>query len=164
MPSQLGWIWPKDPRPGNPKHWPRRWRIFDVLTSKGPDIYVGRIDQPKNKTRNSPSRPQSGTTRQEWSRWEINPNDPESGYNPIPWARRPAGSAMISARGSITFRTMGRGVLLSIAMGEGLGEGNGLGRRRCIVCRGDIGIGMELSIRRNFGTIAFMGSTGIEGK
>lgn len=72
-------------------------------------------------------------------------------------------SAMISARGSTTFRTMEHGVLFSIAMGEGLGGGDGAGERRCIVYRGDIGIGMELSIRRNFGMITFMGSIGIEG-
>lgn len=70
---------------------------------------------------------------------------------------------MISARGSTTFRTMEHGVLFSIAMGEGPGEGNGAGERRCIVYRGDIGIGMGLSIRRNFGMITFMASTGIEG-
>ncbi|PLB50630.1 hypothetical protein P170DRAFT_474190 [Aspergillus steynii IBT 23096] len=43
MPSQLGWIWPKDPRRGNPTHWRRRWRLKDVLTNHGPDIFVGRI-------------------------------------------------------------------------------------------------------------------------
>ena len=91
MPTQLGWIWPKDPRPGNPKHWPRRWRLFDVLTGKGPDIYVGRIDQPKAKTRKSSSLPRSEPTRQEWTRWGSNPNDPDSNYSPLPWARRPAG-------------------------------------------------------------------------
>ncbi|KAJ5486204.1 hypothetical protein N7530_000504 [Penicillium desertorum] len=91
MPSQLGWIWPKDPRPGNPQHWPRRWRLFDVLTGKGPDIYVGRIDQPKTKTRRSSSRARSGPTRQEWSRWESNSNDPDSNYSPLPWVRQPAG-------------------------------------------------------------------------
>ncbi|OQD64863.1 hypothetical protein PENPOL_c007G00622 [Penicillium polonicum] len=90
MPSQLGWIWPKDPRPGNPQHWPRRWRIFDVLTSKGPDIYVGRIDQPKTNTGRASPQARSGPTREEWSRWEMDPNDPESDYSPVPWARRPA--------------------------------------------------------------------------
>ena len=70
---------------------------------------------------------------------------------------------MISARGSTTFRTMGHGVMFSIVMGEGLGGGDGAGEMRCIVYRGDIGIGMGLSIRRNFGMITFMGSTGIEG-
>lgn len=70
---------------------------------------------------------------------------------------------MISARGSTTFRTMEHGVLFSIVMGEGLGGGNGVGERRCIVYRGDIGIGMGLSTLRNFGMIIFMASTGIEG-
>ncbi|KAJ6084277.1 hypothetical protein N7486_011077 [Penicillium sp. IBT 16267x] len=49
----LGWIWPKDPRPGNPSSWPRRWRFHDVLTNKGPDIYVGVIGE---KTKSSSSR------------------------------------------------------------------------------------------------------------
>ncbi|KAL6238529.1 hypothetical protein BDW75DRAFT_237415 [Aspergillus navahoensis] len=36
-------IWPKDPRPGNPRRWPWWWRWKDVLTGKGPDIYVERV-------------------------------------------------------------------------------------------------------------------------
>ncbi|EYE91382.1 uncharacterized protein EURHEDRAFT_242778 [Aspergillus ruber CBS 135680] len=58
MPSTYGWIWPKDPRPGNPSHWPRRWRLFDIFRNRGPDIFVGRIrsdkkdeDRNKNKKR-----------------------------------------------------------------------------------------------------------------
>ncbi|KAJ5207035.1 hypothetical protein N7491_002334 [Penicillium cf. griseofulvum] len=86
MPSQLAWIWPKDPRPGNPQQWPRRWRLFDVLTNKGPDIYVGQINHRKPS-----SQPRSGPTRQEWSRWENSPNDPDADYSPLPWAGRPAG-------------------------------------------------------------------------
>ncbi|KAJ6168388.1 hypothetical protein N7497_001231 [Penicillium chrysogenum] len=83
MPSQLGWIWPKDPRPGNPQRWPRRWRFFDVLTGKGPDIYVGRIDQPKSKTKRSSSRSRSGPTRQEWSRWGEQPQRPRLELQPV---------------------------------------------------------------------------------
>ncbi|KAL4746372.1 hypothetical protein BDW72DRAFT_197729 [Aspergillus terricola var. indicus] len=49
-------VWPKDPRPGNPSHWPWWWRWKDVLTGRGPDIYVERI-RPKssrvNGSRNS---------------------------------------------------------------------------------------------------------------
>ncbi|KAL2832473.1 hypothetical protein BDW59DRAFT_105452 [Aspergillus cavernicola] len=41
--SDMGYIWPKDPRPGNPGHWPRWWRYKDILRGKGPDIYFGRI-------------------------------------------------------------------------------------------------------------------------
>lgn len=74
----LGWIWPKDPRPGNKYHWPRRWRFFDVLTNKGPDIYVGVIG-----TRN-PRTPRPDL-RTNWTRWE----DPvEAQDTPFPWARR----------------------------------------------------------------------------
>ncbi|KAJ5170513.1 uncharacterized protein N7500_003296 [Penicillium coprophilum] len=91
MPSQLGWIWPKDPRPGNPHHWPRRWRLFDVLKNKGPDIYVGQIGQSKANTRKSHSQTRSSPTRQEWSRWGDRSNDPDSDYSPFPWAGRPAG-------------------------------------------------------------------------
>lgn len=39
----IGYIWPKDPRPGNPSRWSRWQRFSDVMTGKGPDIYVGRI-------------------------------------------------------------------------------------------------------------------------
>lgn len=52
MPSTHGWIWPKDPRPGNPSHWPRRWRLFDILRNRGPDIFVGRIRSTKDKSKN----------------------------------------------------------------------------------------------------------------
>ncbi|KAJ5142949.1 uncharacterized protein N7515_001736 [Penicillium bovifimosum] len=85
MPSQLGWIWPKDPRPNNPTHWPRRWRLFDILTNKGPDMYVGRIT-PKPNSKKS-ARP----TREEWSRWGSNPSDPDADYSPLPWIKRPVG-------------------------------------------------------------------------
>ena len=56
--ARYGFIWPKDPQPGNPKHWPRRWRWRDILLNKGPDIYIGRIDVPIS-TQNSPH----------WSGW-----------------------------------------------------------------------------------------------
>lgn len=42
---KYAWIWPKDPRPGNPSRWSWRWRFLDVLLGRGPDIYVGRIDR-----------------------------------------------------------------------------------------------------------------------
>ncbi|KAL4875456.1 hypothetical protein BJY04DRAFT_224013 [Aspergillus karnatakaensis] len=43
MPADIGFIWPKDPRPGNPRKWSKLWRLADVLKGKGPDIFVGRI-------------------------------------------------------------------------------------------------------------------------
>ncbi|KAL2218111.1 hypothetical protein M432DRAFT_591315 [Thermoascus aurantiacus ATCC 26904] len=82
-PSQriTGWIWPKDPRPGNPPRWPRRWRLFDVLTNKGPDIFVGTIDSPSA----TPHTPR-------WSRWQDvygQPNDgDEETLSPFFWADR----------------------------------------------------------------------------
>lgn len=90
MPSQpqLGWIWPKDPRPGNPQHWPRRWRLFDVLTNRGPDIYVGQINTPKRDKTSTQRR--SRPTRGEWSRWGEDSHDPNAGWSPFPWARRGA--------------------------------------------------------------------------
>jgi hypothetical protein len=93
MPSQpqLGWIWPKDPRPGNPQSWPRRWRFFDILANKGPDIYVGEINQPKGKNKEPSRKAKSRPTREEWSRWSINPQDPNAAYSPFPWVRRGAG-------------------------------------------------------------------------
>ncbi|KAF7133638.1 hypothetical protein CNMCM5793_004936 [Aspergillus hiratsukae] len=68
MPSTtLGWIWPKDPRPGNPSRWPRRWRLFDVLTNRGPDIYAGKINS-RSRSR-SPCQPQGqGQERINWRR------------------------------------------------------------------------------------------------
>ncbi|KAL4889872.1 hypothetical protein BDV59DRAFT_102109 [Aspergillus ambiguus] len=56
MSPRLAWIWPKDPRPGNPSHWPRIWRLRDVLTNRGPDIYIGRINTGNDRKVN-------------WSRW-----------------------------------------------------------------------------------------------
>ena len=91
MPSQLGWIWPKDPRPGNPQSWPRRWRLFDVLTNKGPDIYVGRINQPKSKTKSASTPRSSRPTTEEWTRWGNDPRDPDADFTPFPWTGRPAG-------------------------------------------------------------------------
>lgn len=86
QPPTLGWIWPKDPRPGNPSRWPRRWRLFDVLTNKGPDIYVGVINKKKDpaKENNGKGKAKSKT---DWARWngELDPDD-----TPIPWARRDA--------------------------------------------------------------------------
>jgi len=53
-----GWIWPRDGRPGQSwKH--NRWTsLRDVLTGKGPDIYVGRLDK-------DPHRP----SKDRWSNW-----------------------------------------------------------------------------------------------
>ena len=53
-----GWIWPRDTRPG--ESWRRnRWLTFkDVLTGKGPDIFVGSVDK-------DPKRP----SRARWSNW-----------------------------------------------------------------------------------------------
>ncbi|KKK18535.1 hypothetical protein P175DRAFT_0277758 [Aspergillus ochraceoroseus IBT 24754] len=59
MPPTVAWIWPKDPRPGNPSRWPRRWRLFDVLTNKGPDIFVGKIHDASSGGYGGPTRRQS---------------------------------------------------------------------------------------------------------
>lgn len=87
--SKLGWIWPKDPRPGNPHHWPRRWRLFDVLTGKGPDIYVGRL---KHRTTGdgsqSPHTSSGGPGQGEWSGWDNDEWKPRR--KPFPWAQRNA--------------------------------------------------------------------------
>src|SRR5262245_29222245 len=55
---QLGWVWPRDPQPGNPLRWTFCQRLKDVLLNKGPDIFVGTIDGPTATPR---------TPR--WSRW-----------------------------------------------------------------------------------------------
>ena len=80
----IGWIWPKDPRPGNPSRWPRLWRFSDVLTGKGPDIYVGAIGKrpPPTKDRETPGRTVSSTN---WARWDV---EPEEDDTPVRWARR----------------------------------------------------------------------------
>ncbi|KAJ5175324.1 uncharacterized protein N7482_001201 [Penicillium canariense] len=79
----IGWIWPKDPRPGNPTRWPRRWRFSDVLKGKGPDIYVGVIGKrPTPTPDDSKSKPKSATN---WARWD---KEPEEDDTPFPWARR----------------------------------------------------------------------------
>lgn len=83
MPSEpvLGWIWPKDPKPGNPSRWPKRWRFFDVLRNKGPDIYVG-IVRPAKNTAGKVS------LKTNWARWEEEELDKYD--TPFPWARRGA--------------------------------------------------------------------------
>ncbi|KAJ5804862.1 hypothetical protein N7474_010749 [Penicillium riverlandense] len=81
-PSQptLGWIWPKDPRPGNPSRWPHRWRFLDVLTNKGPDMYVGVIGNGKTTKKSN-----SNSSTSHWARWD---QDLAEDDTPIPWARR----------------------------------------------------------------------------
>lgn len=79
---QKGWIWPKDPRPGNPPKWPFRNRLKDVLQNKGPDIFVGTIDGPSA----TPHTPR-------WSRWQdvhghIHDGDEETRASPFRWADR----------------------------------------------------------------------------
>lgn len=81
QPPTLGWIWPKDQRPGKPSHWPRYWRLRDILTNKGPDIYVGVIGGKKKPKTN-------------WHRWTedvASPGDTEENDTPFPWARRGPG-------------------------------------------------------------------------
>ena|SRR2546423_2992524 len=76
-----GWIWPSDRRPG--QSWKcNRWSSFkDVLTGKGPDIFVGRLDKEPHR----PSRPR-------WPNWEYVfediPLDEQEGINPFAFARR----------------------------------------------------------------------------
>ncbi|KAL4867627.1 hypothetical protein BDV12DRAFT_198048 [Aspergillus spectabilis] len=83
MPSSIGYIWPKDPRPGNPRRWPKWWRLSDILKGKGPDIYVGRL-RPRaspratthshnhNLTKLTPKKPIEHGWKFEtgWSLWE----------------------------------------------------------------------------------------------
>lgn len=78
--QQLGWIWPKDPRPGNPSRWPKRWRLRDIFTNKGPDIYVGVIGKS-----NKGSSEMTSTSKTDWARWNGELDKDET---PIPWARR----------------------------------------------------------------------------
>lgn len=67
-PPIKGWKWPRDPRPGpRGRGWFRNrmsaWS--DVLTGKGPDVFVGRLDN----LHHNPSRPR-------WSRWRDVHGDP----------------------------------------------------------------------------------------
>lgn len=103
MPDTYGWIWPKDPRPGNPTHWPRHWRLLDVLRNRGPDIFVGRIQSDTRakearadldggreakakakkekggrfafETPTATGRESTGTQSTCWSRWEYDDAD-----------------------------------------------------------------------------------------
>ncbi|KAJ5675670.1 hypothetical protein N7462_008567 [Penicillium macrosclerotiorum] len=75
--KQVGWIWPKDPRPGNPSHWPRRWRWVDILTGRGPDMYVGTIGKPPRTKEKQPS-------KTNWARWD---EELDSKNTPFVWAR-----------------------------------------------------------------------------
>lgn len=107
-----GWIWPKDPRPGNPTHWPRRWRLFDILTNKGPDIFVGRIRPDRSSVkkkraetgveaeagsqeRTSQSQSQPLRMATSWAGWDDvygnddgDQNREKKKRSPFPWARR----------------------------------------------------------------------------
>jgi hypothetical protein len=78
---QLGWIWPRDPLPGNPVKGTFRRRLKDILLNKGPDIFVGTIDGPIAKPR---------TAR--WSRWQDLyghlDDDDETTLPSFPWADR----------------------------------------------------------------------------
>jgi hypothetical protein len=87
QPQTLGWIWPKDQRPGKPSHWPRRWRLRDILTNKGPDIYVGVI----GKNKSSGLGTGSGTNWHRWTNDITNAGETDENDTPIPWARRGPG-------------------------------------------------------------------------
>ena len=72
-----GWIWPKDPLPSTPSHWPRRRRHLDVFLNKGPDIFVGRIGAG------------SAMKKGEWSRWPRTSSTCDVDADvAFPWARR----------------------------------------------------------------------------
>lgn len=80
----VGWIWPKDPRPGNPTRWPRLWRFSDVLTGKGPDIYIGAIGKRPLPVKDRETLGRT-VSRTNWARWDI---EPEEDDTPFAWARR----------------------------------------------------------------------------
>ncbi|EPS30710.1 hypothetical protein PDE_05662 [Penicillium oxalicum 114-2] len=82
--QSVGWIWPKDPQPGNSSHWPRFKRFSDVISGKGPDIFIGTIGKTPRPVANkdSPGRTISSTN---WARWDV---DPEEHDTPFSWARR----------------------------------------------------------------------------
>lgn len=63
MAPKLCFIWPKDPQPGNPSSWPRRWRLTDVLLGKGPDIYIGPIKTGTGKRAKGPP-------KTNWDLWD----------------------------------------------------------------------------------------------
>ncbi|KAL2849814.1 hypothetical protein BJY01DRAFT_245752 [Aspergillus pseudoustus] len=66
--SGIGYIWPKDPRPGNTGRWAHGSRFKDVLTGKGPDMYVGRIGiRPEDKVT---VKAKPGEKANERYRWE----------------------------------------------------------------------------------------------
>lgn len=80
---RLGIVWPKDPRPGNPSRWRRRWRLLDILLNKGPDMFIGKIDTCC-----------SSLSRASWSGWHSDCNCSSSTVqppDPFPWARRSSG-------------------------------------------------------------------------
>ncbi|KAL3475240.1 hypothetical protein BJX99DRAFT_259534 [Aspergillus californicus] len=63
--TTVGWIWPKDPRPGKPHRWSRLWRLSDVVMGKGPNIYVGSIRNAPRPTRH-PRAPRPSTEADEF--------------------------------------------------------------------------------------------------
>ncbi|KAL3491997.1 hypothetical protein BJX62DRAFT_236637 [Aspergillus germanicus] len=65
--SVNAYIWPKDPRPGNPGRWSRGSRLSDVLTGKGPDMYVGRIGvRTRDEVAGETPKAKKGTERPRW--------------------------------------------------------------------------------------------------
>ncbi|KAJ5225420.1 hypothetical protein N7468_006645 [Penicillium chermesinum] len=71
--ARMGFIWPKDPQPGNPDSWPRRWRFTDVLHNMGPDIYVGPIGKERKRKkgrRRGRGRPEQGVPKIHWDMWD----------------------------------------------------------------------------------------------
>ncbi|KAF7718073.1 Uncharacterized protein PECH_002409 [Penicillium ucsense] len=80
----VGWIWPKDPQPGNPSSWPRFKRFSDVISGKGPDIFIGTIGR-KPKTVTNKDMPGRSVSSTNWARWDVEPEEDDS---PFSWARR----------------------------------------------------------------------------
>lgn len=74
-PARKGLIWPKDPQPGNPSSWPWRWRLFDVIKNRGPNIYVGTL-------RSKSGKGARGTEHVDWDLWGKQPKN-ESGQRAL---------------------------------------------------------------------------------
>ncbi|KAJ5632357.1 hypothetical protein N7490_008696 [Penicillium lividum] len=117
--KNIGWIWPKDPRPGNPSSWPRHWRFLDVMTNKGPDIYVGVINKrPRfsssrsNSKSSSPERlissnkssnqSNNSIQRTNWDRWkEPTPSNSPNADDTV-WDSSPNSSRTANSRSTST--------------------------------------------------------------